>query len=104
MGLLLILACVVYSKGLSAGLDVIEKIGTAVIEVFKVIAALAIQFPGELGITDWLWTRGIYGIVAVAAVLLTGYAFTRKEKNKLLGIIGSVVSLISTILTFSKSK
>ena len=77
---------------------------TAVIEVVKAMLALAIQFSGELGITDWLWTRGIYGAIAVAAVLVTGYTFTRKEKNKLLGIICSVVSLISTICAFSKSK
>ena len=94
----------VYSGGPSSGWTFIKQIGNAVAEFVKAMVALAIQFPDELGITDWLWTKGIYGAIAVAAVLLTGYAFTRKEKKKLLGIIGSVVSLISTILTFSKSK
>lgn len=91
----------VCSDGLSAGWNLIKQSGNAVAEIFKGMAALTIQFPDELGITDWLWTRGIYAVVTIVAALLSGYAFTRKEKKKLLGIIGSVVSLVSAILTFA---
>lgn len=104
VGLLILFGCVLYSGGLSAGWNMIKTCAGAVAEFMKTMLSLAIQLPGELGITDWLWTKGIYGAIAVAAALLAGYAFTRKEKRKLLGIISSVVILISTLLTFSKSK
>lgn len=100
-GFLFILACVVCSGGCRAGVDFIKTIVSAVDEFGKFLFSLALQFPDELGITDWLWTRGIYTVIAIAATLLTGYAFTRKEQKKLVGIIGSVVGLVSMILTFA---
>ena len=100
IGLLIIFACVVYSGGFSAGLDFVKKLLSALDEVGKFLFSFAMQFPDELGITDWLWTRGIYASIAVFAAIVAGYAFTAKEKKKLLGIIGSIVSFISTLLTF----
>ena len=90
----------VYSGGLSAGWNFIKQLVCVVFETCKFMFALAIKFPDEFGITDWLWTRGTYLVVAIAAALLSGYTFTRKEKRKILGIISSIVSLISATLAF----
>ena len=91
----------VYSDGWHAVWNIIKQCGSAIDSAMRVLAQIAFQFRDEIGITDWVWTRGIYAVIAIAAALLSGYAFTRKEQKKLLGIIGSVVSLVSTILTFA---
>ena len=91
----------VCASGLSAGLEFIKQIGKGVVEFAKTLASLAIQFPDDLGITDWLWTRGIYTAIAIIAALLCGYAFSRKEKKKLLGVISSIVGIVSAILAFA---
>lgn len=87
--------------GWSAGLNFIKTLLYTSCEYGKFLLSLALQFPDELGITDWLWTRGIYAVIAVAVAVLVGYVFTRQERKKLLGIIGSAVSLVSAILAFA---
>lgn len=79
----------------------VKDCASAIIGYLKAMLAIVVQFRDELGISDWLWTKGIYATIAIVAALLSGYVFTRKEKKKLLGIIGAVVSLVSTILTFA---
>ena len=100
VGLLLIIVCVVISRGLTAGWDFVVKTARGVIESIKGLFGFAIQFPDDLGITEWLWTNGIYIIIALTAAAFTGYFFTRKEKKKILGIISAVVSVVSLLFTF----
>ena len=99
--LVLLLGCYTYTQGLSAGAKLIKQVLNAVTMLCETIVALAIQFPDEFGITDWLWTRGIYLAITVGAAGLAGYAFASREKSRLLGIISSVVGLVSTLLMFS---
>ena len=98
IGLLIILGCIVYSSGLSAGWNFVKKIVFALGEVGKFFATMAIRFHDILGITDWLWTNGVYIIIIVAGAV-AGYSFTRKEKKKLLGVISSVVAVVSLLLS-----
>lgn len=101
IGLLLVFACVVAFGGIAAGWDTIKQFVVSAFEMVKGLLVWAIKFPDELGITDWLWTWGIYACVAVVAAVLAGYAFTREEKKKLLGGISTVVGVISLLLTFA---
>ena len=97
-----LLVCYTCTQGLSAGLKFLKQILNAISNLFKMMFSLVVQFPDEFGLTDWLWTRGIYLLITVCAAGLAGYAFTSKEKKKLLGIIGSLVSLVSLMITFSR--
>ena len=97
----LLLGCYTYKQGLLAGWKLLKQILNSVVALFEMMFALVIQFPDEFGVTDWLWTRGIYLAITVGAAGLAGYAFTTREKNKLLGIIGALVSLVSLMLTLA---
>lgn len=99
VGWLFVFGCVVYSSGLSAGWNFIKQIGVAVESAIQYLVTIAMQFRDELGITDWLWTRGIFAVIATSAWLLAGHVFSRKEEKKLLGIISTIVGLISIMLT-----
>ena len=99
-GGLLILILVIATRGFSTGWNLIKQ----VFEVLKVFLGflwtIIIRFPDELGITDWLWTRGIFAVISIIAVAVFGYTFTRKEKKLYLEIISAVIGLISTVLMF----
>ena len=88
------------SGGLAAGWNFIEKAAKGVVETIRGFAGLGVQFPNELGVIEWLWTNGIY-VAIIAAALISGYGFTRKEKKKLLGIISAIVGAVFLILTFA---
>ena len=88
------------SGGFAAGWNFIEKAAKGVVETIRGFVGLGLQFPDELGITEWLWTNGIYAAI-IAAAVTTGYVFTRKEKKKLLGIISAIVGAVFLILTFA---
>ena len=98
----LLLGYCAYTQGLSAGLKLLKQISNAISALFKMMFSLVVQFPDEFGLTDWLLTRVIYLAITVCAAGLAGYAFTSREKKKLLGIIGSLVSVVSLMLTFSR--
>ena len=98
----LLLVYCTHTQGLSAGLKLLKQISNAISALFKMMFSLVVQFPDELGLTDWLLTRVIYLAITVCAAGLAGYAFTSREKKKLLGIIGSLVSVVSLMLTFSR--
>ena len=98
----LLLVYCTYTQGLSAGLKLLKQISNAISALFKMMFSLVVQFPDEFGLTDWLCTRVIYLAITVCAAGLAGYAFTSREKKKLLGIIGSLVSVVSLMLTFSR--
>ena len=91
-----------YTQGLSAGLKFLKQISNAISALFKMMFSLVVQFPDEFGLTDWLWTRVIYLVIIVCAAVLARHAFTSREKKNLLGIIGSLVSGVSLMLTFSR--
>lgn len=97
---ILIFVCTLLTQGFNSALSFIGRLITLFIEFVKCIGHLVIKFPDLFGVTDWLWTRGIYLVIAIAAAFLSGYAFTRKQKRKILGIVSSIVSLISAIRTF----
>ena len=99
MGYLFILLCVIATQGFSAGWNLIKQVLKGIEMAFQFILTMAIRFPDELGITDWLWTRGIFAVIAIGAWLLAGRIFSRKEEKKLLGIISTIVGLISIMLT-----
>ena len=99
-GLIFVLLCVWTSQGFSGVWEMLDKLGAGLQSTFKFLIDIAREFPSELGITDWLWTRGIFAVIAIAAGVLSGYTFTHREEKKLIGIIGAIVSLISTALMF----
>ena len=99
--LVLLLGCYTYTQGISAGWKLLKQISNFVAALFEMMFTLVIQFPDEFGLTDWLWTRGIYLAITVGAAGLAGYSFTSREKKKLLGVISSVVGLVSLVLSFS---
>lgn len=101
IGLLLVFACVVVSGGLAAGWEAIKRFAVSAFEMVKGLFAWAISFPDELGVTDWLWMKGVYACVTIVAAVVAGVSFTRKEKKKLLGIISSAVGLVSVLLAFA---
>ena len=98
----LLLGYCAYTQGLSAGLKFLKQISNAISALFKMMFSLVVQFPDEFGLTDWFWTRVIYLVIIVCAAVLARHAFTSREKKNLLGIIGSLVSLVSLMLTFSR--
>ena len=99
--LVLILGYVVHTNGFAAGVNFVKQVIGSIALYCNVMVAVLFQFPDELGLTDWLWTNGIYLAITVGAAGLAGYAFTSREKKKLLGIISSLVSLVSLMFTFS---
>ena len=57
LGIKIILAIILFTGGFAAFGDVISKLAEGAWEIIKWLISLAIQFPGELGITDWISTR-----------------------------------------------
>lgn len=78
----------------------IQNIAITIWEMAKVGVGLLLQFPDELGLSDWLTVRALYIAIALWAVLVAGYVFSRKEKKVVLGVISSVVGAISAVLAF----
>ena len=97
---ILIFVCTLLEKGFGAAFEFMGRLITFLIEFIKCICHLVMKFPDLFGITDWLWARGIFIFVAIVSGAF-GYAFTRSEKKKVLGVISSIVSLISTVILFS---
>ena len=98
-GILIILLIVLFTGGVVAFGSTIKSAAAAIWEVLKWLVSLAIQFPGELGITDyfktWMLYLAVFVIFAAAGIYLT-----RKQKGKILQICSFIVSAISLILTF----
>lgn len=78
----------------------IQNIAVTVWKMAKAGLGLLLQFPDELGLSDWLTVRALYITVAFWGVCVAGYVFSKKEKKVVLGIISSVVGVISTVLAF----
>lgn len=78
----------------------IQNIAITIWEMAKVGVGLLLQFPDELGLSDWLTVRALYIAVALWAVLVAGHVFSRKEKKVVLGVISSAVGMISAVLAF----
>ena len=101
VGVIGILVCVLFTNGWAAFWNFFKQILLATFAILKWLMMIALRFPDSLGITDWLWTRGIFGTIAIIFGGYSAFIFTRKEKKKLLGIISTIVSVISALLTFA---
>ena len=100
-GPILILCCLLCSKGLIAVWEAIKTTVLTVCEMIKAGFALLLKFSGELGLSDWLAVRGIYIAVAAWAFIVAGYVFSRKEKKRVIGVISSVVGFVTAVLAFA---
>ena len=89
-----------YSGGFAAAWQMIQNIAITIWEMAKVGVGLLLQFPDELGLSDWLTVRALYIAIALWAVLVAGYVFSKKEKKVVLGVISSVVGVVSAVLAF----
>lgn len=100
MGIILILLCALLTGGFAAVWNLLKTVADAFVEVGELLLTMAIEFPDELGVTDYLWTKGVFVGISILAYAAAGYVFTRKEKKRLLGIIGTAVGLVSTVFAF----
>ena len=100
VGVILIFVCVLYTEGVSAAWNMIMKLADAFAVVGEFLLSFTIQFRDELGITDWLWTRGVYMAISVVLIAI-GCFLTTRQKQRLIGVISAVVGLISAALTFA---
>ncbi len=98
-GIVIVLVLVLLVGGLAAFGATIKSFAVAIWEVIKWLVTLAIRFPEDLGITDFIKTWSLFLVIAVACSAL-GIVLTKRGKKKILGICSFVVSAISLILTF----
>ena len=89
-----------YSGGFAAAWQMIQTIAITIWEMAIAGVGLLLQFSDELGLSDWLTVRALYIAVALWAVCVAGYVFSRKEKRIVLGVISSVVGVVSAVLAF----
>lgn len=100
VGIIAIFLLIAYSKGIAGLWNMIKHLAEGMRDFGMVLLALVTHFPDELGITDWLWTRGIYVAICLVAAIGIGYAFSAKEKKKLLATISVIIGLISGVCAF----
>ena len=101
MSLLIILGCVVCSKGFGAAWDMISDFVLGTLDLIRVLVATAVHFPDELGITDWLLEKGILFGITTFLFIAFGYVLSPKEQKKLGGTISAVLGIISSFLMFT---
>lgn len=89
-----------YSGGFAAAWQMIQTIAITIWEMAIAGVGLLLQFSDELGLSDWLTVRALYIAVALWSVLVAGYVFSKKEKKVVLGVISSVVGVVSAVLAF----
>ena len=100
VGIVIFFSFVAYSKGLDGLWDTLKLLANGFKNFGEVLFALITHFPDELGITDWLWTKGIYAAITLVAAMGLKYSFSAKEKKTLWITISTIVGLISGVLTF----
>ncbi len=98
IGIIILLVIVLFTSGFSAFGDTISGIGAGIGEIIKGIISIAIRFPAELGITDYINTKVFYLIITGIFAAL-GIFLTAKVKSKILSICSYIVSGISLLLT-----
>lgn len=96
-GLIFILLCVWWSEGISAAWNVLKGFGAAAIKAFEMLCMIAVQFHAELGLDDWITTHAIWCLIAFAAFAAGGYAFSKRQKKQVIGIISYSLSIASLL-------
>ena len=97
-GILILLVIVLFSGGLTTFGSVVGNITSGIWEMLKWLVSLAIKFPDELGITDFIRTWAFFLIITVLFSALSIY-LSKRQSRKLLQICSFIVSAISLILT-----
>ena len=100
MGIIAFSLLIVYSEGVAGLWNMIKSLAEGMRDLSMILLALVTHFPDELGITEWIWTRGIYVAICLLSAIGMGYAFSAKEKKKLLATISAIVGLISGVCAF----
>lgn len=103
LGIIIILAIILLSGGIAAFGDAISKLALGTWEIIKWLISMAIQYPNEIGITDWINTRVLYLIITGLFGAL-GIYLTKKQSSKVLSVLSFVVSGLSLVLTLSSGK
>ncbi len=98
-GIVIVLLLVLLVGGFAAFDATIKSVTVAIWEVVKGVVALAVRFPNELGITDYIKTWVLFLVIAFTCSAL-GIVLTKRFNKKIFGICSFVVSAISLILTF----
>ena len=97
-GFAILLAIVLLGSGVRTFGSVLSNIASGVWEMLKWLVSLAIKFPGELGITDFIRTWAFF-LILTALFAALGVYLTKRQSGKLLQICSYVVSAISLVLT-----
>lgn len=97
-GFAVLLAIVLLGSGVGAFGSVLNKIASGIWEMLRWLVSLAIKFPDELGITDFIRTWAFF-LILTALFAALGVYLTKRQSGKLLQICSFVVSAISLILT-----
>lgn len=97
--IVIVLVLVLSVGGFAAFGARIKSFAVAIWEVVKWLVTLAIRFPEDLGITDFIKTWVLFLAVAIICFAL-GIVLTKQWKKIILGICSFIVSAISLILTF----
>lgn len=99
-GVIVLLLILLLTKGSSAFFGAITTMLDSVWQVIKMLILIAIQFPNELGITDWINAR-VFFLVLTVLFGAVGICLTTKQERRLLGIIVDIVAAVSLILTLA---
>lgn len=97
-GIVILLAIVLLSGGPAAFASVLGGFATGTWEMLKWLVSIAIKFPDELGVTDFIKTW-MFFLIITALFAALGVYLTKRQSGKLLRICSFVVSAISLILT-----
>lgn len=98
-GIVILLVIVLLSGGPAKFATVLGSLATGTWELLKSLVSLAIKFPDELGVTDYIRAWAFFLIITLLFSTL-GIYLTKRQSGKLLQICSFAVSAISLILTF----
>ena len=99
-GVLIVLFIILVTRGFGTFAETTATVLSGMWQIIKMLVSVAIQFPNELGITDWISARLFF--LALTVLLGTiGITLTKKQEKKLLGIIVDAVAVVSLFLTFA---
>ena len=99
-GVVLILIIILVTKGFGAFAGVMTTILDGVWQFIKTLASIAVRFPSELGITDWISAR-VFFLILTVLLGTVGIFLTAKQERKLLGIITDTIAVVSLLLTLT---
>ena len=99
-GVLIVLFIILVTRGFGTFAEMIATVLSSMWQIIKMLVSVAIQFPNELGITDWISAR-LFFLTLTVLLGTIGITLTKKKEKKLLGIIVDAVAVVSIFLTFA---